>query len=334
MVLMVLMSVIITGYIMVLAWAGGVQSQITSNLVKVDANYYAAEAGAQRAAWYIKNNTTVGQPLTGTINGSSYSVTWVGGSGSSQRVTSVATKGNARSTVLVTVTPPASAPATAISISTNLNLKNLSITGNVIVGQIMTFAPGNAQIDGNLTYGTSYSGSPSVSGTMTKAAWQGINWANVQTTLQTAAGKTYNGAQSNTTFDFTTVSGTNKVIYVNGNVTNPNFVGSGTLYVNGVVTFGGGVGSPTAPVNVVATGDVTTSNNSSYYGSIYTKGNWNRGKIAVTGSLYVEGMDQSNNGSSSIKFTSTPWFDNRGAGGGLSGGGSVTQYANFAGAGP
>ena len=332
MVMIVVLSIIVTSYIMTLAWAAGVQSQVASNMIKIDANYYAAEAGAQRAAWYLKNNVAVTQPLTGTINGCAYSVTWAAGSGTTQRVTSVATFSSAKNTIVVTVTPPATAPQAAISIVSNLTLKNLAITGNVLAGQTVDFQPGSASITGNLSYGSAVSGSPSVSGTTTQAAWQGVDWPTLQSTLQTAAGRTYTGNQSGTVFDFTALAGTNKVIYVNGSVTNPVIIGSGTLYVTGTVSFNGSVGTPSAPVNVVATGDVTTSNNTSYYGGIYTKGSWYRGKIDLTGTVYIEGsMNQSNNGASTLNFTSTPWFDNRSGGGGGGGGGSSTQFTNFAG---
>jgi hypothetical protein len=331
--MMIVLSIIVTGYIMVLSWAAGVQSQMTDNLVHVDANYYAAEAGAQRAVWYIKNNVAVTQPLIGTVNNCAYSVTWVAGSGTSQRITSVATLGNAVSTVEVTVTPPSVQVQAAMSIGTNLNLKNLNIIGNVIVGGTITFASGSGSITGNLIYGTAESGSSGVSGTTTQAAWQPLNWASLDTTLKTQAGYPAVAsapAGSNQVYNFNALSGTNKVIYVNGNVTNPTFVGSGTLYVNGTVSVSNDPGSAN-PVNIVATSDITTANNMSYHGSLYTEGNWNRGKINITGSIYVEGMDQSNNGNSTINgtFTTTPWFDTR-TSSAASGGGSVV-LSNYAG---
>jgi hypothetical protein len=330
MVLVIVMSVVVTGLIMSVAWAAGVQGQITGNLMKVDAAFYASEAGAQRAAWYLKTGKTVAQPLTGTIGGYSYSVTWVS-AGGSYRVTSVGTSGAAQNTVLMTVTPPATAPQAALSAANSLSLKNLTVTGDVLVGQDITFQPGNAQIIGNLTYGTNLNGSPSVTGTTAKGSFTGVNWSNLDTALKAASGLNYASAQSGKTFDFSALSG-NKVIYVNGDVTNPSFVGTGTLYVNGKITLNGDLGTLASPVNLVSTQEITTANNSTVYGSIYAKTNWNRGKIDLTGMVYLDGsINDGNSGSSKITFTSTPWFDNRTASG-VSG--SATQFTSFAGVKP
>lgn len=328
-VLALVLSVIIAGLVMTLAWAAGVQSQITGNLMRVDIAFYNADAGAQRAAWYIKNNTSVAQPLTGSLNGGTYSVTWVA-AGSAYRVTSVGTVGPSQNTVLVTVAPPVLSAQTAISIANNLTLKNLAITGNVIVGQSITFEPGSAEIDGDLQYGTSVIGSGSVTGNSSKGAWNGVDWPSLDTTLKSTAGATYGSAQYGKTFNFTGLSG-NKVIYVNGDVTNPNFVGTGTLYVNGKVTIDGDIGTAASPVNIVATSDITTPNNCTYYGSLYTKGDWIRRKIDLVGSVYVEGtIDQNSNGNSSINFAKTPWFDNRTGTTAT----TPTKFTNFAGPNP
>jgi hypothetical protein len=328
-VLVIVMSVVLTGLVMSLAWAAGVQSQVTANLIKYDMAFYAAEAGAQRGAWYIKNNKMATQPLTGTINGATYSATWIAGSGTTQRVISVGSYGTAQNTILVSVTPPAASVAAALTVGNNFTLKNMDIIGDLIVGGNIDFQPGAASVTGNVNYGGAKSGSGSVSGTVTAGAFNGIDWTALQASLASKSGVT-GVAGSGITYDFNSLSGANKVLYVNGDVTNPVFIGSGTLYVNGTVSVDGSTSTDSAnPINIVATGDITTSNNISYYGALYTKANWNRGKIALTGSIYVEGMDQSNNGKSSITFTGTPWFDTRKAGGGS--GASTTTFTGFAG---
>jgi hypothetical protein len=77
----------------------------------------------------------------------------------------------------------------------------------------------------------------------------------------------------------------------------------------------------------VATGDITTANNIAAYGAIYTPGNWNRGKISLTGLAYAGGISPSNNGQSTMVQTSAPWFDPRA--GSTGGGTTKTIYANF-----
>jgi hypothetical protein len=326
-VLGMILSVIITGMIMTLAWGAGVQTKMSGDLIGFDRAWYAADAGSQRAAWYIKNNTTVSQPLTGTVNGSSYSVTWATTSGTTKRITSVGTYGTAQSTVLVSVTPP-NPGRPAISVGGNFTLKNIQITGDLMVGGNLVFQPGVGSVSGDASYGGTTSGTSSASGTTSQATFSSINWTTMLASLATQAGSNTGTAGTGKTYDFSAISGSNKVIYVNGNVTNPRFVGSGTLYVNGAVTIDGS-SDPGAsnPVNIVATGNLTTANNIDYHGNLYTQGDWYRGKIQLTGSLYITGMDQSNNGNSSITFTSLPWFDTRASGSS----GSSTTFTSFAG---
>lgn len=322
------LAVIVTGLVMTLSWGAGLQSQMTGSLMKTDTVYYAAEAGAQRAAWYIKNGTTVTQPLTGTLNGASYSVTWTTTTGTSQRVTSVGTSGNSQSTVLMTVTPPASMSA-AITVGGNFSLKNIRITGDLLVAGNMTFQPGVADVTGNVLYSGTVSGTSCADGTTTQGTVPLLDWTAAQNALTTQAGSNIGTPGTGKTYNFSAIAGTNKVIMVTGDVANPRFVGSGTLYVVGKVTIDGNADPGAAnPVNIVCTGDLTTSNNIDYHGNLYTKGDWYRGKIDLTGSLYIQGMDQSNNGNSSITFTSVPWFDNRTPAASSS---STTTFSNFAG---
>jgi hypothetical protein len=133
----------------------------------------------------------------------------------------------------------------------------------------------------------------------------------LMTTLSAAAGKVYTGNQTGTVFDFNSIPGTNKVIYVDGNVTLPTFIGSGTLVATGTIV-SDGFGSPGSPVNLVAAGSITTDNNIAIYGSIYTGGDWNRGKFHyVEGVVYTVGIVKTNDGQSNLVQGPTPWFDPR-----------------------
>jgi hypothetical protein len=327
-VLGLILSIIVSGMVMTLAFAAGVQTKSSGDLIGVDRAWYAAEAGSQRAAWYIKNNTTVTQPLTGTVNGCSYSATWSTTTGTTKRVTCVGTYGTAQSTVLISVTPP-NPVQPSVTVGGSFSLKNVQITGDLIVGGALTFQPGVGSVSGNATYGTTVSGTSSAAGTTSQGTFNGVSWATLLSSLATQAGSNTGTSGTGKTYNFSAISGTNKVIYVNGDVINPRFVGSGTLYVNGKVTIDGGADPGASnPVNIVCTGDLTTNNNIDYHGSLYTQGDWYRGKIQLTGSLYVSGMDQTNNGNSSVTFTSLPWFDTRSANVSST---STTTFASFAG---
>ena len=134
---------------------------------------------------------------------------------------------------------------------------------------------GSGSLTGNLTYYSTAANTGSVSGTITKASgsYSFMDMTALGNTLIAAAGSnTYSGTQTNKTFDFTTIPGTNKVIYVNGPVVNPTFIGSGTLYCSGAVSSLGGFGSSGNPVNIVAKAAITTNNNITIYGSMYTGG--------------------------------------------------------------
>jgi len=74
------MTMIITGLVMVLAWTAGLQSQITSSETKLDQAFYAAETGAHTALWKFKQNNSynapASSPLTGTLAIGSRSYAW------------------------------------------------------------------------------------------------------------------------------------------------------------------------------------------------------------------------------------------------------------------
>ena len=221
------------------------------------------------------------------------------------------------------VTPPAPTVGTIASVG-DFDNKNFDITGDVSTGGNYVNTD-KGTITGNLTYGGSASSTEGVTGTVTKGSFNAINFTTLGTTLtSTATTKT-----TSDVYDFTVLSGTNKVIYVNGNVTNPSIIGAGTLYVNGTITYTGNgtIGALSTPVILVATGDIKFNKNMTLYGGLYTPGNWTRSQIAGQAVIYIgQQIDKSNNGNSSMTMGAVPWFDLRG-----SGGSSATTITNFSG---
>lgn len=64
--LMILMSVILTGLVMTIAWSATVQSQTTGAKIHSDLAYQAAESAGQVAVWQFKNNNTWRQTVAPT----------------------------------------------------------------------------------------------------------------------------------------------------------------------------------------------------------------------------------------------------------------------------
>jgi hypothetical protein len=312
--------------IMALAWVASAQTQSTSGLSKIDQAFFAAEAGAQRVQWYCKHGQlgSITSPLSGTVNGFGYSAAWSTVTGSTIQIQATGSSGRVSYTLYETVRPPSSAPALATG--GGFSNKNLDITGNIVVGAYDNAAGGT--LHGNLTYTTSAANTGSVTGTITQdtSAFTPIDMAALGNTLTAAAGQSYTGNLSNPVFDFTALSGTNKVIYVAGNVTTPTFVGSGTLYVAGTVTTNS-FGTVSNPVNIVASGDITLNQNQTVYGGLYTGGALHRSKFALTGIVYAAvAVDDYSNPQSTLTFTSAPWFDPR-----ATTWAAITSVTNFAG---
>jgi hypothetical protein len=294
-------------------------------MAKMDQAFYAAEAGVQRLAWYVKNNqlASVTSPLTGSVGGYAYSTSWTT-SGTVTTITSRGSLGNVSYTCYMTATPGTDFPPT-FSSGGNFDNKNVTITGDVSTAGSYSNS-GSGSLSGNLTYVTTATGTGSVGGTVSRGAFYSIDVNALVTTLQAQAGTSYAGAQTAKNFDFTTVPGTNKVIYVNGNVTNPTFTGKGTLVVSGTVSVDN-FGTSSNPVNIVASGDVTTGGNVTLYGTIYTAGSWYRSKVALTGLVYVSGISPSSSGASTMVQTAAPWFDPRAD----SNGHMPAKFLNFSG---
>jgi hypothetical protein len=329
--MIIIVSVIVTGLVMTMAWSAAAQSSMVSGYSQLDGAFYAAESGAQRVAWFCKNGklANIQSPLTGTINGYAYSASWQTVSGSTIRITSVGSLGSVSCSCHLTATPP-SPPPFAFSFGGDFDGKNFTVNGDVQTRGNYT-SGGSGSIHGNLKYAKSASNLNSVSGgTPTHDTNPPtLTLSQIENNLYAARGAEYLTAQNGKTFDFNAVPGPagKKVIYVEGNVTNPHFTGAGTLYVNGSFS-SGGFGTASAPVNIVATGDITTSNNVTIYGSLYTDGNWTRGKIDITGSVYVTGsITSTNNGHSTMTQDDPPWFDPRAPGGSA----TAAQFSDFGG---
>jgi hypothetical protein len=326
-VLGIVVSVVVSALIATMCWVAAEQTQRTASLRKVDQAFFAAEAGMERVRWYCRNSqlNTVTSPLTGTINGYGYSVSWTT-SGSTVQVASVGSSGSVSYSVSEWITGLYTVPA--LQSMGPFDNKNILVTGDVVAGGNYANS-GSGTLTGNLTYYGTATDTGAVTGSVTHAtgAPRSIDFPTLMVTLAAAAGRSYTGDQTNTTFDFTTISGTNKVIYVNGNVTNPTFIGAGTLCATGTIS-SGAFGAPGSPVELVAQGSITTDNNITIYGTIYTGGDWNRGKFHHTeGLIYTGGIVKTNSGQSSLTQGATPWFDPRVSSSGGGGGTTVTAFA-------
>ena len=327
-VLAIVISVVISALVSAMCWVAGEQTQRSASLSKTDQAFFAAEAGMQRVQWYCTNNQmgSITSPLSGAINGYNYSVSWSTVSGSTIRITSQSTNGNVSYTTYQNCTPPSS-PVAVVTSGGTFQIQNIAVTGNVQANDNFSCG-GTASITGNLTCGGVANNTNKVSGTVTHGMTAALNMASIESTLIAAAGRTINNPNNNNlTYDFTALSGTNKVIYVNGNVTGATFIGSGTLYVSGQASVGS-FGTVANPVNIVSGGNLTITAHATVHGSAYSAGTYSEGKINLTGNIYcASNFNQTDNLSSSITATSAPWFDPRTSGGG---GGSTTITA-FAG---
>jgi hypothetical protein len=324
--LAIVVSIVLTGLIVSLAWVASAQTHYTANLSKIDQAFFAAEAGAQRVQWYCKHYRmgSIASPLNGSVGGFGYSVNWSNVAGSTLLVRSVGSSGRTSYTLSERVRPPYPAPALATGGS--FDNKNIDILGDVIVGSYSNFAGGS--LNGNLTYTTSAMNTDAVTGSVIHdgSAFLPIDMNALGNTLIAAAGQTCTGDLINPVFNFTLIPGTNKVIYVSGNVTNPTFIGSGTLYCSGSVT-ANDIGTAANPVNIVTSGDITLNYNVHTYGGLYTGGRLHRAKFAITGIVYAAvAVDDYANPQSYLTFTAAPWFDPR-----ISTWCPTTSLMNFAG---
>jgi hypothetical protein len=310
--LTILVSVVITGLVMTMAWSAGVQASMTGSVTRLDKAFYAAESGAQRLAWYAKNNkmASLPSPLKGTVEGCDYSATWTTISGTTIRITSTASLGAVSYTCSMVVVPPSETLPT-FSTGGDFDNKNIDIEGDMVTGGDYTNG-GNGKLEGNLTYSGTATNLSRVYGDKTLASYIPLDVTSLLPKLKSyAVTPTLTGNQVNRTFDFTAISATRKVIYVEGDVVNPEFIGEGTLVVKGNVSSLDSFGTEDKPVNIVADGDISTSGGAKVFGTLYASGAWYRQKVTLVGLVYVNGISPSNSAASSMKMTQAPWFDPR-----------------------
>lgn len=315
--LIIIVSVVVTGLVMTLAWAAGAQSQSVTQQRNLDRALYIAEAGMQRMAWYCRNsqlNAVAGQSLSGSVNGGTYTASYTVVSGSTIRVTSTGVYSGASYTLAVNITPPSGGVAAFASVG-DFDNKNITVVGDVAVGGTYTNG-GNGSTDGNLTYTVTATNTSAVTGTIAQSAFQTIDFNALGATLTGTSGAIAGLSGTGRTYNFNAAGGTNKVIYVTGDVTNPAFSGTGTIYINGNITFTNPnttVGSSSNPVNIVCSGKITFEKKSTVYGSLYAGGNIDRAQLDVVGVVYSGGVFKANSGMCSMTTPSSgaPWFDPR-----------------------
>jgi hypothetical protein len=324
--LAIIVSIVLTGLIVTLAWVASAQTQYTSGLSKVDQAFFSAEAGAQRVQWYCKHYKlgSITSPLNGSVNGYSYSATWSNVVGSTILIRSTGASGRVSYALSQRVRPPY--PAPALATGGNFDNKNIDILGDIVVGSYTNSAGG--VLNGNLTYSLNATNTAAITGAIIHdgSVFLPIDMTALGNTLIAAAGQSYSGDLTNPVFDFTLIPGTNKVIYVSGNVTNPTFIGAGTLYCAGTLSVNN-VGTAANPVNLVAKGDISLGSNVFLYGGVYTGGTLVRGKFAITGIVYAAvGISDYNNPTSYFTYAAPPWFDPR-----MSSWDPITSFTNFTG---
>ncbi len=233
------------------------------------------------------------------------------------------------SSAAVTASSPLPPPPVLpeITVSNSLVLQGCTISGDVQVNKDISAAgllP--STIDGNITYKTNYTPGlliTQLNNPPNKLTKNSVTVPTINTAAITAqANQVYSGNQTGTTFTFTPLGG-NKVIVVNGDVTDPQFdlssgvfPSGGTLMINGKLNYttNNTTGNSTNGVYVVCTGDCTQSGTAALtlYGGLYVGGNWNRRACTINGPVVVQGAINDNAGlSSSFTTGSVPWFDPR-----------------------
>ena len=141
-VMAIVVSVIITGLIMVIAYGAAGLSANGSNLVKCDQTYYAAEAGLNTAIWFAKHNSLSAQtqPLTGSAGGINYSVTW-NTTGATTLVSSVASSGTVSGSVHATLLG-AFLQSSVAYVGGNFDMHNFIVNGDIATAGNITHGGG------------------------------------------------------------------------------------------------------------------------------------------------------------------------------------------------
>jgi hypothetical protein len=333
----IVVSVVLSSLVAALAWTAGTHSESTGRLSKADQAFFAAESGLQRAIWLCRHrqlgNENFRSPLGGTVNGYTYQVSWPQNSITQVLITSKASNDPTSATageVAYTLSQYITAGSTSVPAfysNGDFDNKNIIINGDVATGGNYQIS-GNGTLNGDLYYDGNASDLEDVWGVIYPSIdVPTINFTDLYTTLVTNNPNKKKGFTTDSSFDFSTVPGTsNKVIYVDGDLTDPKIIGEGTLYVKGKITFTKAnlkfgtppSTSPIAPaktINLVATETIKFDKRVEYYyGGIYTAKDFDRAQIdELWGIIYAGGkITPSNMGMSEFNVGEVPWFDPRG----------------------
>ena len=216
---------------------------------------------------------------------------------------------------------PPLAPALTVGGSLPMNLSTVSgdVQANAVTGVAAS------SVNGKLVYASTYSDSHgyitvTLNGKASAAVRNSgvtvptIDYASIQAQA-TSTGTSGSGK----TYQFPALyNGQVPIIYVNGNVTNPNIDTSqsgGTLLINGTLTLTGNrtYGSSGVPVYIITENNVSQSGGTlTLNGGLYVKGNWTHEDCAIIGDVCVTGnvTDNSDSGSTFVEG-GIPWFDPR-----------------------
>src|SRR5438067_2437048 len=152
-VMMIVVSVVLTGLVMALAASSSAQTQNTNNTTKRNAAFYAAEAGAEKAYWKFKHDSTyrapANAPLTGTITMGNadytYSATVIGtgnavqiqSTSSLSSLNGVVVPANAALSFTCCMAASSGTYVPALAINNNMDktghIRNLTVNGDMMV---------------------------------------------------------------------------------------------------------------------------------------------------------------------------------------------------------
>jgi hypothetical protein len=346
--LMVVLSVVVTGLIITLAWSAGLQAQVSANRIKADESFYAADAALQWAIYEMRQDPTWRPAANQTVavNGWTCAISYTdvgsptGVLGNPLQFTARASKNGVASSETVSATVAGvlkyapqfySGGDLTIAQSANINgdietLGKLTInapTGGAAVGKVKGNVKAKKNVtDNNPTKSPTYFASTPVGSDNTLAAPSqtiqqvhdnvlALGYVDVSTILD------YTSYPGKIVLDFTKAGGkpvrvTGASSYSYGGAVG--IKGSGTLVMEGSVTFGGGFpfNATTANMNLIIMGDATLNPGPlNITGSFYVKGNWvQNGAYNLKGTVMSEGTTQLL-GTGTVDTATPPTFDPR-----------------------
>lgn len=345
--LMVVMSVVVTGLIVALAWSSGLQAQASANRIKADESFYAADAAVQWAIYQLRQDPTW-RPTAGQtvkVNGWTCTLDYTdvgsptGVLGNPLTFSSRATKSGAPSSETVTATVQGTLKyAPQFYSQKDLTIaQSATIKGDIqTLGKLTINGPGASAMgkvsgtvkakktvtDNNPTGSATYFASTPTAnvaalGSPTQTVQQVHDNLIALGYVDISVIEDYTTSPGKLILDFTKAGG--KPVRVpgpgpygySGTV---GIKGSGTLIMEGSITFGGGFpfNTTTANMNVVVMGDVTVNPGPiNINGSFYVKGNWvQNGAYTLKGTILAEGTMQLL-GTGTVDVGTPPTFDPR-----------------------